>query len=224
MNVRRRKQKVRSDRRPPQMTPGKAYIERLLNDDFTLPASLYYDSVFFYSQAVEAQASKDIYGTDRYLRAAVYAAFAFLEADLNQAAFGHAQAHGLVLEPITRDILEEKETRIDDKGYIVRATKYYPLDVRFSFIAQFLSGKEFDRSTELWSRFQEARRIRDVWTHPKPPFDTWSLDLSAGEKVMRTVRDIWVELSRMMELDPPPWMVPFEVALSSVKKKSGSGL
>jgi hypothetical protein len=195
--------------RPPQRTGGQP------NDDFTLPPALYWDAVYFVEQA----RLNSGYTQDRFLRAALYAAFASFEATLNQAAFGHAAAHASVLGQIERDVLEERETIVDDRGHIVRRTKYYPLEARLSFLALFLSGQDFDRGTALWTRFREARQLRDEWTHPKPPFDTWSLTVSQVEQAIATLKEVLVELSRLMGEDPPLWLTPAEEVLGELQAR-----
>lgn len=57
---------------------------------------------------------------DRYLRASLSSAFSFSEALLNQISFSHAHANGEKMKGIIKDILEEKESTIDNKGYILR--------------------------------------------------------------------------------------------------------
>ena len=58
----------------------------------------------------------------------------------------------------------------------------------------FLSGKQFDTSTALWTDFLEAKRLRDEWTHPKPPFNTWGLTLEKVEKAVKTLIEVVAEL------------------------------
>ena len=195
-----------SSKRKPQITPGRAVTQGKDNDDFTLPAALYYDAIGFFQLARDADGDQDCDACDRYKRSAVLAAFSFFEAQLNQIAFGHAEAHRDSLGEIERDVLEEMETVIDDRGDIIRRQKFYRTETRFCFLALFLSGSDFDRSGELWNRFRTARRLRDAWVHPKPPFDTWSLALEDVYATMVVVRDMFVKLSEMMSIDPPFWM------------------
>jgi hypothetical protein len=208
-----------AEKRRPQQTPGEAVSNYDPTDDFTLPACLYTDAVIFVEKARRAQArSKPLEDVDRYLRAALLAGFAFFEARINQAAFGHASFHEVFLGQLERDVLEEKETTIDDRGMVLRKTKFYPLEARFLFITMFLSGRQFDTSTVLWSEFIEAKKLRDEWTHPKPPFDTWGLTLPKVEKAVRTLIEMLAELSRLMGLEPyHPSMPPYETAAEVLK-------
>ena len=73
-------------KRIPSASPGKAEIECIENDDFTLCAALYHDAIHFYSAAKD---SNDLYSSDRYKRASILAIFSFFEAQLNQIAFAH---------------------------------------------------------------------------------------------------------------------------------------
>ena len=206
--------------RKPQQTPGPAVTEGERDYDFTLPAALYYDSVYFFVQAEAGERNGDIYATDRFTRASVLAAFAFLEATLNQAAVAHAEAHSSRLPQFELDVLEQKETVLEPSGQVLRKTRYYPFESRFLFIVQFLSGKEFDRGSSLWPRLKEARKIRDTWTHPKPPFDTWSLNLSDARNVVETIRDVLLDIDRLMGLERQPWLVSVEDAMAALSTRS----
>lgn len=209
--------------RKPQQTPRAAVTQGKDNDDFTLPASLYYDSVCFLAEAEAAAHSGNIYRTGRFMRASVWAAFAFLEAALNQAAEGHAGAHATKLPQFEVDVLEEQETVLGPNGHVLRKTKYYPFESRFSFLIQFLSGKEFDKSSMLWARLKQARKVRDVWTHPRPPFDTWSLTLADVKNAVEAVRDVILEISRLMGSDPQLWLVPIDEVKLYCEQEAKSG-
>jgi hypothetical protein len=202
-----------AERRRPQKTPGTAFTEGTPNNDFTLPPSLYYDAAYFLVAARTSGENNDLDQEQRYLRAALYCGFAFFEATLNQAAFAHASAHATNLGQPELDILQEKETTVDQRGHVIRRTKFYPLDVRLLFLTLFLSGEEFDRSTTLWQRFQEAKALRDTWTHPKPPFDTWSLTFEKTRTAIETLRDVLIEISRLMDVPPPSWLLSLKDAM-----------
>ncbi len=205
------------EKRPPQQTPGAAHTEGAANDDFTLPAALYWDAVYFLDQARHQGPQTYIEAKERYLRAALLTVFAGFEATLNQATFAHAMAHADKIGLVERDILEERETILDERGYIVRRGKFYPLEARLSFIALFLSGKDFDRNSALWGRFRRAKELRDTWTHPKPPFDTWSLTVEDVEEAITTIKEMLGELSRLMGLEPPLWLTPASEVLAGLK-------
>ena len=206
------------ERRKPVKTPGDALISGQPNDDFTLPATLWYGAVRLFTSAMIAAERKDRHKQEQDLLAALFLGFAFFEASLNQAAFGHAEAHRAALPQPEVDVLEEKETTIDEQGNIIRRARYYPLEARFSFVCQFLAGKEFDRSTPLWNKLKEARQLRDTWVHPKPPFDTWSLTPDQVREVLVTLHQVNVELSRMMGLDPPLWLVEFDELFERLRR------
>lgn len=204
-------------KRKPETTPGVAFIpkENGVIDDFTLPATLYFDSIFFFKQAVE---SKDSSSKNRYLRAALFSAFSFFEAQLNQVAYAHGRTHSDKLEQITRDLLEEMETTVDDKGIIIRKKRYYSLEARFSFLSLFLSGKEFDRSGLLWQKFVECKDERDLWVHPKPLFSS-ELTVEKIKLVIVTLREIFIQLSNMMNTEPPLWLKPLEEVITAFEKE-----
>ena len=199
-----------ADRRKPQLAPGPAHTKGQPNDDFTLPAAMYYDAIHHYKAAHSADAVNDSGACDRYKRAAILAAFVFFEAQLNQIAFAYAQAHESVLGQIEKDVLEEMETVIEDRGDILRKSKFYRTESRFAFLVLFLSGKDFDRSGQLWSRFLSARNLRDQWTHPKPPFDTGSLSLKGVHSIIEVVHDMFIMLATMMSANAPLWLRPVD--------------
>jgi hypothetical protein len=203
-----------TERRKPQKTPGTAVTDGPPNDDFTLPASLYYDTAYFLVAARTSGENNDFYEQQRNLRAALYCGFAFFEATLNQAAFAHATTHATNLGQPELDILQEKETTVDQQGHVIRRTRFYPLDVRLLFLTLFLSGQDFDRSTTLWQRFQEAKALRDAWTHPKPPFDTGSFTFERVHAAIKTLRDVLVEISKLMDIPPAPWMPSLQDAMA----------
>lgn len=209
-----------AERRKPQITPGPAYTKGKPNDDFTLCAALYHDAIALYEQARVDEDNGNAQAADRHKRSALLAIFSFFEAQINQVAFAHAEAHSSDLGEIERDVLEEKETVIDDQGNIVRRNKFYRTESRFSFLAYFLSGQDFDRSDEVWQRFCESRELRDTWTHPKPPFDTWSLTLDKVRMAIVSVRDMLVRLVEMMDGDSPLWLLPIDEVLEDIRTQS----
>lgn len=200
-------------RRKPQLAPGPARTEGQLNDNFMLPGAMYYDAIHHYKSAISADALNDLDACDRYKRAAILAAFGFFEAQLNQIAFAYAKTHETNLGQIEKDVLEETETVIDDRGDVLRKSKFYRTESRFNFLAHFLSGKDFDRSGELWNRFLIARNLRDQWTHPKPPFDTWALSLQDVHSTIEVVHDMFITLATMANADPPLWLLPVDEVL-----------
>ena len=206
-----------ADRRKPQLAPGPAHIEGQPNDDFTLPAAMYYDAIHHYKAAQRADAGNDSDAYDRYKRAAILAAFGFFEAQLNQIAFAYAKTHESVLGQIEKDVLEEMETVMDDRGDILRKCKFYRTESRFTFLAHFLSGKDFDRSGLLWNRFLIARNHRDQWTHPKPPFDTSTLSLQDVHSTIEVVHDMFITLATMMNANSPLWLRPVDEVLAQLK-------
>jgi len=194
-----------SKKRRPMITPGKACLKAKEKDDFTLPAALYYDSIYFYKLARDYDLEKDkVEECDRYKRASICAAFSFFEAYVNQTAFAHAETHDSKLNEFESNVLKEIETILDNQGNIQEKSKFYNTEARFSFLACFLSGKELDRGGNIWANFRRAKEIRNTWTHPKPPFDTWSLSVSDVRFVIESVRDLMIELSSMMEIEAVP--------------------
>ncbi len=210
-----------ADKRKPQTSPGPAISKSQPNDDFTLTPALYYDAIHHYDSARIADASGDTYTCDRFKRSSLLAAFSFFEVQLNQIAFAYADTHRDRIGQIEIDILEEMETVMDDRGDIIRKNKLYRTESRFSFLAYFLTGQDFDRSGKLWHQFQVARKLRDRWTHPKPPFDTWSLSLSNVYSAITVTRDLFIELSEMMDADPPLWLKPVDDVLDEIHRGAG---
>lgn len=151
------------------MSPGPAITFGRYDDDFTLPAAIYHDSIAFYVLAVKHAELGDCQASDRFNRAALSAIFSFYEALLNQIAFAYAEAHSDKLDQITRDVLEEKETRINEKGEVARYTKFYLTEARLSYLSLFLTGKDVNRADQVWKNYRDARALRDKWVHPKPP-------------------------------------------------------
>lgn len=195
-----------ADKKKPRQTPGQALLPQDRNDDFTVPASLYCDAIGFLAEAYDAEAHGDRHLTERNLRATLFSAFAALEAQLNQAAFAHAHTHRDMLDSFTLDVLEERESTVDEQGNIVRRTKFYPFEARFSFLVYFITGKDFDRSGALWQGLKSAKALRDTWTHPKPPFDSWALNVPSARLALVSIRDTLVMIQDMLEAPPPPWL------------------
>lgn len=200
-----------ADKRKPKITPGNGLLPSDPKDDFTLPATLYCDAIAFLREAIEARERIDQDVAARSIRAALFCGFAAFEAQLNQIAFAHAHAHRLELDGITLDVLEERESIIDEQGSIVRRTKFYPFESRFFFLVHFLTGRDFNRSGELWQGLKAAKGLRDAWTHPKPPFDSWSLDVPSVRIALMSIRDTLIEISNMLEIDPPNWLSANEI-------------
>lgn len=204
-------------KRKPQTSPGPAVTQSLPSDDFTLPAALYYDAIHHYEAAESSKMRADTCACDRFMRSSLLAAFSFFEAQLNQVAFAYAHTHRRALGQIELDVLEEMETSMDERGNIVRKTKFYKTEVRFLFLVYFLSGKEFECNGSLWQQFQAARKLRDHWTHPKPPFDTWALTLPDVRAAIRAVHDLFVKLAEMMNSNHPLWMKPIDDVLEAMR-------
>jgi hypothetical protein len=167
---------------------------------------MFYDALAHLQDATAAEERGDRGAIERHVRATLFTAFASLEAQINQVAWSYASTYRDELDDIELDILEEKETFIDDRGNVVRRTRFYPFDTRFSFIVRFLTGESFERSGVTWQALKTARELRDMWTHPKPPFDTWSISIADGQKAVRAVAGTLTEISRMMGAEPPLWL------------------
>ena len=208
-------------RKPRIATPGPILSPNLPNDDFTLTAALYFDSIEHYAAAREAELRGDTQLCDRYKRSSVLAALSFFEAQLNSLAFSYAAARKEDLGQIELDALEEMETQLDDRGDIVRKSKFYRTESRFCLLAYILSGKDFDRGGSLWQRFGDARKIRDRWTHPKPPFDTWSLELKNVRDAIVVVYDMYQKLAELMDSNLPAWMRPVDEILNEIEQNAG---
>jgi len=199
------------DKRRPEQTPGPANLPADPNDDFTIPAALYCDAILFLREGIETLQRQCDASTERYLRASLYSSFAALEAQLNQIAYAHARSHAATIDKLTLDVLEERESVLDEKGNIVRKKKYYPFESRFSFLVAFLSGKEFDRSGSLWQGLRAAKGLRDTWTHPKPPLNSGSLTVSLTRAALMSVRETLVRVSDLMGVEPPLWLLTNEI-------------
>ncbi len=153
-----------TERRDPEQTPGIAVTEGGPGHDFTLPAALYSDAVGFLREAIKAaneEGWEALIREERFSTAAIVSVFSGLEASLNQAAFGHAEAHREALQQITLDVLTEQETTIDDAGRVQRRTRYWPFESRTQFLVRFLSGKALDKGTTcpFTGRVELRRRV-----------------------------------------------------------------
>lgn len=200
-----------ADKRKPQPTIGPAMLPQDKNDDFTVPAALFCDAIAFLSAACDAEARGERHLTERNLRATLFSAFAALEAQLNQIALAHANTHRNELDGFTLDVLEERESTIDEQGNIVRKTKFYPFEARFSFLVYFITGKDFDRGSALWQGLKSAKALRDTWTHPKPPFDSWALDIPSTRLALISIRDSLQKINDMLDVPPPAWLIVNEI-------------
>lgn len=205
-------------KRKPQKTPGVASLSDDFYIDLHLCPSIYYDSVHFLFLGKQNNLNDNI--SARYKRASLFSSFSFFEAFLNQSAFGHAAAHKSKLTEIELDILEEKTSVLDDNAHIVRKEKYYNMEDRFLFVYRFLTGKDFDKNTKLWSDFKKVRKIRNEWTHPKPPLDTNSLHIKHVELTVETIYNIFIKLSNEMNSEMHPWFINYQRLLTYEEKKS----
>ena len=204
-------------KRKPQKTPGSAILSDDYYVDLNLCPSLYYDSVYFLF--LGKQTNLDNIICARYKRASLFSSFSFFEALLNQIAFAHAAAHKSKLTEIELDILEEKTSVLDDNVHIVRKEKYYNMEDRFLFVYRFLTGKDFDKNNELWSDFKKVRKIRNEWTHPKPPLDTDSLHIKDVELTIQTIYSIFIKLSNEMNIEMPLWFIHYLMLIKTYEEK-----
>jgi len=193
----------------PERTPGEAMMSADSANDFTLPAALYHDAVSFLRDAIAASAETShdaIYLEGRYSTSAILSVFAGLEATINQAAFGHAAAHQGVLQQLTRDVLTERETTIDESGRILTRTRYWSFESRTQFVVRFLAGKPLPKTSRIWQDLRKASALRDSCAHPKPPFRR--PDVEDARFAVRSVRTFLLELSTMMGEEPSLWLAP----------------
>lgn len=209
-------------RRNPRVTPGAAHLTSVdPADDFTLPAALFHDSVAFFvlAQRVPQDGRRYAYERQqRYTRAAVMAAVASFEAQVNQAAFAHAEAHEARLEQISVDVLTEQETTITEGGQIQRRRRFWPTESRFSFLTLFLSGQPFDRSSHVWRELKLALEIRDRCAHPKPPFSSPTVE--EAEFVIRSTSAALRQLAEQTGTEPVAWhKASFESLVRSVEEE-----
>ncbi|MBU1853660.1 MAG: hypothetical protein KJ957_06430 [Candidatus Omnitrophica bacterium] len=206
------------EKRNPKISPGVAYLPKE-SGDFNFPAELYYNSIWLYSLAQKMNKSKDDFLSSCYRRCAVQCAFSFFEAQLNQICLAHAKTHPDKIGEIELDILEEKNTTINDKGKIIRKTRYYDTEARVSFLCLFLTGKEFDRNKKFWQEFKKAKELRDKITHPKPPYESSIISLSEVKHAIEFLRKIFVELSKIMAINSPLWLKPVTRILAEIEKE-----
>lgn len=73
----------------------------------------------------------------------------------------------------------------------------------------FLTGEEFDRSDQLWSDFLKSKELRDLWTHPKPPFP-WTINAEEVKTAIITLQEMFIRLSNMMGLEQPIYLKEFD--------------
>jgi hypothetical protein len=136
------------------------------------------------------------------------------------AAHGHEETHQQDLDPIVRDVLRERETTIEEKGRIHQRRRLMPLSTRLSFLTMFLSGKEFDRSTQLWQDLQKAIDLRDSCVHPKPPLP-WNTEPEAAREVINTIGAVLTEIHRLMDLQPQDWWADADYLLTVLDDQNG---
>lgn len=156
-------------KRLPPRTPGPASTTDIGMSNWMVPMELHRDAVGFYADAGRAEKSGDRDERDRHARAAIVAAFAGLEAQLNMTAAGHAEAHQEAIEPVVLDVLRERETVIDDRGRIIQRRRLMSLPTRISFLAAFISGEELDRSGQMWQDLVRAIELRNRCVHRNSP-------------------------------------------------------
>ena len=207
-------------KRKPQKTPGEAVLqEEDIYLDLHLCPSLYYDAVFFLFQAKKRDLDEDV--RNRNKRAALLTSFSFFEAFLNQIAFGHAAAHKIKLSDFELDVLEER-TSILDRGDIVRKEKFYNMEDRFLFVYRFLTGKDFKKNSKLWSDFKKVRKLRNEWTHPKPPLQAYSLTLKDVELTIKTIYSIFTTITNEMNIENPLWLIDYKAVIKKYKEEKWS--
>jgi hypothetical protein len=211
-------------KRLPLSTPGVAISETQESmdvvGDFTLPMELNRDAVVFYAIALRYAGSDRINASRsvrRYANAAIVAAFASLEAQLNLAAAGHARAHADVLEPVVLDVLHERETTVDERGFVLQRKRSLSLTTTLSFLTAFLCGQEFPRDGQLWQKLRRAIELRDRCVHPKPPFPHQD-DLTAAdaEFAITSVTAVLSKISEMIGDEPQGWWGPADRLLDSL--------
>ena len=204
------------ERKEPQETPGVAELSFGPDDDWTLPAAPYGDAVEFLLAAERArirssaaedgrERSEALQVEERFSTAATVAAFAALEAQVNQAAFAHARAHQADLEAFTVDVLTKTETSVDSNGRIERRARYRPMAVRLQFLCV-PRGRTVREVRPEGTGLIQARDLRDACAHPKPPFRRPAAE--DARHAIGAVYEFLAALSETMSAEPPLRLAP----------------
>jgi len=202
--------------RLPSRAPGPASGQDGGGNPF-YPDELQYDSLIYYVLARDSEAragrheADSLFGTDegrnaagnrdRFVRGGIVAAFGSMEARINRAAYSHAATHEGTLETLVRDVLDEQEAYVDERGRIRSRSRRLGLLPRFCFLTAFVTGHEFPRDGTLWQDLVRAVAIRDEVVHPKPPFP-WEMSAEQLRHVIDAVTMAFRTVERLLRKDP----------------------
>jgi hypothetical protein len=114
----------------------------------------------------KASTEGDPAGQVAYLHAALNLAFCSLEAHINAVAEELA-AHKEFSSPHDQGVFLEKEVRLEDGEFKLKALRIYHLDDRILFLHKRVTGKLIDKAATWWSELAVAMKLRNKLTHPK---------------------------------------------------------
>lgn len=100
------------------------------------------------------------------VRATVLFAYSAIESFINNVADEHMRKN-LTLDSLTADYLSEKQSYLVD-GELRTRRRLIPLDEKLGGWTKIITGMPFDKSDNVWQRFQKVKDFRDALVHYKP--------------------------------------------------------
>jgi hypothetical protein len=145
---------------------------------------LWTDAISFHTQSMEAARTSNKDEQERFLRAAVLVASAAFEGFTNFLAQSVVSA-GAKMSEFEKNILQEKQERINDRGNVEEPKAKVGALPRFLLLYRICSnGLSFEE--ESYQKLKSAFQLRDEIVHPKPGCD---LSLSTGNRGTKAFLD-----------------------------------
>lgn len=69
------------------------------------------------------------------------------------------------------------------------------------------------------SDFRRVRKLRNSWTHPKPPLDAYSLTIEDVELTIKTIYSIFTTISVEMNIENPRWLIDYVAVMKIYEKE-----
>lgn len=133
----------------------------------------------------KAPTEGDPAGQVAYLHAALNLAFCSLEAHINAVAEELA-SHKEFSSAHDQGVLLEKEVRLEDGEFKLKALRIYRLDERILFLHKRVTGKSLDKAVTWWSELAVAMKLRNKLTHPK---EAPQITVDSVKRAMQAVID-----------------------------------
>lgn len=195
-----------AENQPPSTAPRRAHLSLVPREEFTASAALFSDALGRLQDAQAADERGDLRGIEQNVHATGASAFECLESYINMIVGRDVASCRGELSGIELDVLEEKETFLDEHGNFQRRARAYPFEARFLFIARYLTGKAFERNSVTWRALREAREQYDMWNRSAPQLGAQPVTVAVGLRAIHAIAGTVDELSRMMGEDPPYWL------------------